>query len=119
MNSVRIANIAQRVRHTRDEPDLCATFHVADAPAKWVQYGDGKINAAYPIVKNPTALVASLGGKVVDWEAGKYLTVTLDADDARSIARWIDTYLRWVLQSPPEDAMTQKLSHFKGVVETA
>ena len=119
MNSVRIANIAQRVRHTRDEPDLCATFQVADTPAKWVQYGDGKINAAYPLVKNPTALVASLGGQVVGWQAGKYLTVTLASDDTQSIARWIDTYFRWLLQSPPEDAMTQKLAHFSRVAETA
>jgi hypothetical protein len=119
MKSARISSIALRVMRTFEAPDLCATFQVEGAPAKWVQFGDGKINAAYPLEKNPQALVATLGGHVESWDAGKFLTVTLPAKDAESIARWIDTYLRWVLQSQPEDAMALRLAPFRPCLQPA
>ena len=119
MKSARISHIALRVQRSFKVPDLCATFQVKGVPAKWVQFGDGEINAAYPLQKNPEPLVAALGGRVEAWEAGKYLTVTLATHDAETIARWIDTYLRWVLQSQPEDAMALRLAPFRHCLQAA
>ncbi|MDB5851470.1 MAG: hypothetical protein JWP29_5222 [Rhodoferax sp.] len=119
MNSDRIAHIAQRVRHVGDEPDGCASFQLASEPEKWVQYGDGKINAAYPLSKHPAALVATLGGRLEAWESGCFVTVADVPNDAVLIARWVDTYLRWVLQSGADAPVTLRLSRFKGAAALA
>lgn len=112
MNSEKIAHIAQRIRHTRADSSLCATFHLAEEPSKWIQYGDDRINAAYPFHRNPGALVATLGGELESWEAKKYVTVLVAKAEVTAVACWIDTYFRWVLAAC-DATMTLKLSRFQ------
>lgn len=79
---------------------------------KWIQYGDNRINAAYPSPRDPANLVRTLGGKLESWEANSYITVVVAEIDTADIARWIHSYFRWILASR-DAAVTVKMSRFK------
>ncbi|APW37886.1 hypothetical protein RD110_12330 [Rhodoferax koreense] len=98
------------------DPTLCATFQLAQETGKWIQYGDDRINAAYPSHLDPSALVATLGGQLECWEAHKYVTVVIAGTEATAVARWIDAYFRWVL-SRRDAAMTFRVSRFQRCID--
>ena len=112
MHSAEIARIVQRVRETADGQRLCATFQVALHVDRWLQYGDGRVNAAYPCRQHPGALVEDLGGTLESWEAMKFVTVAFGLQDDLAIAHWIESYLHQVLASRV-DPLDLKLAPFR------
>ncbi|MDB5896179.1 MAG: hypothetical protein JWQ88_3710 [Rhodoferax sp.] len=112
MNSGEIARIVGRVRETANRQRLCATFQVASHSDRWLQYGDDRVNAAYPSSHAPDAIVQNLGGTLECWEAMRYMTVVFHLEDDLAIALWIEGYLDLVLASQG-DQVDLKLAPFK------
>jgi hypothetical protein len=99
MSSDQIAAISAGIREAQADAEFCATFEVIGKAGKWVQFQAGTVNAAYPRSEHPSDLLLGLGGALVEWNAGQFLTVTLATDDARLIATWIDVYVETVLDA--------------------
>jgi len=99
MSADQIAEITPGVREALADSAYCATFEVSGQSAKWVQFHDGLLNAAYPHESNPASLLAELGGALEDWVAKQFLTVKLDSGDARELAKWIDAYFARALNA--------------------
>lgn len=112
MNSAQNIDIFQSVRQAQSDASLCATFHLMEQTGKWIQYGDSRINAAYPLHRDPANLVRTLGGELESWEANSYITVDVAAMETADVARWIHSYFRWILASR-DAAMTVRMSRFK------
>jgi hypothetical protein len=97
MKSADIARIVQRVNRMNEGRRLCATFQIPQQPHKWVQYGDSRINAAYPSSMHPAKVLDGLGGRLEAWEAQRYVTVWLCLGDDLAIAEWIEQYFDQML----------------------
>lgn len=111
--------IAQSILRTWADPRLCATFEVVDQPRKWLQYGDHRINASYPTERHPGALVSMLGGVLHSWDGGRYVTIDLSLDDANHVAKWIEQYFQWMLESRGDSALQVRMGRFTTAVVQA
>jgi hypothetical protein len=115
MSADQVSEISPGVREALEAPDFCATFEVAGHADKWVQFHDGRLNAAYPRAEHPSAVLATLGGALEEWAAGISLTVALPANDGRTIAKWIDRYFGTVLGAPEDYGVDVRLERVKTV----
>ena len=111
MGVAHIAKIIPKIREVLHDPaQRCATFEVAGDPARWIQFTDGAVNAAYPHAGEPAAMLARLGNAALEeWEANKYMTVRLSLTDPVEIAYWLDQYLETVLVGGSAYALTIKV----------
>jgi hypothetical protein len=115
MSADQISEIAPAVREALKAPEFCATFEVAGQADKWVQFHDGMLNAAYPRVEHPSAVLAALGGALEEWAPGVSLTVALLGKDGRTIAKWIDRYFETVLGASEDYSVDVRLERVKTV----
>ena len=116
MSADQISEIAPAVRETLEAPEFCATFEVAGQADKWIQFHDGMLNAAYPRVEHPSAVLAALGGGALEeWAPGVSLTVALLGTDGRTIAKWIDRYFEMVLGASEDYGVDVRLERVKTV----
>ena len=113
------ATLADSIRRTWAEPNLCVTFEAADQPRRWLQYGDSRINACYPTERHPGALVSMLGGALHEWDRGRYVTIDLSLDDAEHVAQWIQRYFQWVLENESDNALQVRIGRFTVPVVSA
>jgi hypothetical protein len=99
MGVAHIAKIIPKIREVMLQPaERCATLEVAGDPARWIQFTDGAVNAAYPHAADPAAMLARLGNaKLEEWQPNKFMTVRLSVTDPVEIAWWIDQYCETVL----------------------
>lgn len=80
-----------------------------------MQFHDGTLNAAYPRVEYPSAVLAALGEALEEWAPGVSLTVALLANDGRTIAKWIDRYFETVLGASEDYGIDVGLERVKTV----
>jgi hypothetical protein len=113
MSSDQVAEIAPAIREAlAGGPDLCATLEVSGTPSSWIQYVGGLVNAAYSSAKDPSDLIAKIGGaSLKSWEPEKCITVAMASDDPRTIAKWIDRYFESVLLAQPDYAIDVTLQN--------
>lgn len=104
MSADQVSEISPAIREAQiGGSDTCATFSIGGMPGCWVQFVDGVVNAAYPLIDEPSVLIVRMGGALLEgWEAGQCLTVKLTHGGDRSIAKWIDQYFEHVLGAPAE-----------------
>lgn len=111
MGVAQIAKIIPKIREVMQDPaQRCATLEVAGDAARWVQFTDGAVNAAYPHAAQPAAVLARLGNaRLEEWEANKFVTAKLSLTDPVEIAYWLDQYLETVLVGGAAYALTIKV----------
>ena len=111
MGVAHIAKIIPKIREVlHDSVNRCATLEVTGDPARWVQFTDGAVNAAYPHGTQPSATLSRLGNaQLEEWEANKFLTAKLSLTDPVEIAYWIDQYFETVLVGGSAFALTVKV----------
>ena len=101
LGSGQIAMIAQEVARFRGnspEADSFLTFEDPADPSKWVQITLFNVNAAYPFSDPPQSRLSPLGVTEVDeWEAGLFVTCSIDFSDLHRVAELVDRYFREVL----------------------
>jgi len=99
MGADQISEIAPEIREVLSGGGRwCATLEVSGDPSRWVQFTLGSINASYPHEEAPNDRAATLGQcAVVEWEPRKFVAFSVEMDDARTIAKWIDRYFSEVL----------------------
>jgi hypothetical protein len=115
MSADQISEIAPAVREALEAPEFCATFEVAGQADQWVQFHNDTLNAAYPRVEHPAAVLAALGGALREWAPGVSLTVVLLAKGERTVAKWIDRYFETVLGAPEDYGVDVRLERVKTV----
>lgn len=115
MSADQISEIAPAVREALEAPEICATFEVAGQADKWVQFHAGTLNAAYPRVEHPLAVLAAFGGALQEWALGVSLAVALPAKDGRTIAKWIDRYFETVLGASEDYGVDVRLERVRTV----
>ena len=108
MGVAHIAKILPKIREVMQQSaDRCATFEVAGDPARWIQFTNGAVNAAYPHPAHPDPILIRLGNaRLEQWEANKFMTARLSIIDPVEIAYWIDQYVETVLVGGAAYALT-------------
>lgn len=111
MGVAHIAKILPKIREVlQQSAERCVTLEVAGDPARWIQFTDGAVNAAYPHAGHPGPILARLGNaRLEQWEANKFMTARLSTTDPVEIAYWIDQYCETVLVGGQAYAFTTRV----------